>query len=134
MDRRPIYQARGRCKQQDPAKQLLPQGMRVPSGGHGSHSETAAILLVIDLVHIPLHQAVELLHGIFDKWQRARQDWIASSALVRSSALGWVVLLISWVISAVLNFSDSFSAPHAQCCWAVLTSTLWLAAATQSFM
>ncbi|VXA88092.1 hypothetical protein AERO8C_50559 [Aeromonas veronii] len=74
MDRRPIYQARGRCKQQDPAKQCRPQGMRGPSGWHGSHSEATAILLVIDLVHVPLHQAVELLHGIFDKWQRARQD------------------------------------------------------------
>ncbi len=48
--------------------------MPVPSGWHGSHSEAAAILLVIDLVHIPLHQAVELLHGIFDKRQRAWQD------------------------------------------------------------
>ncbi len=38
------------------------------------YSEAAAILLVIDLVHIPLHQAVELLHGIFDKRQRAWQD------------------------------------------------------------
>lgn len=48
--------------------------MRVLSGWHGSHSEATAILLVIDLVHVPLHQAVELLHGILDKRQGARQD------------------------------------------------------------
>jgi hypothetical protein len=37
-------------------------------------SETAAILPVVYLVHIPLHQAVELHHGIFDQRQRAGQD------------------------------------------------------------
>ena len=69
--------------------------MPVPSGWHGSHSETAAILLVVDLVHIPLHQAVELLHGIFDKWQRARQDPLEVTAqdLLDSVRFGFDVMV-----------------------------------------
>ncbi|MGY2437787.1 hypothetical protein ACW4FQ_32125, partial [Escherichia coli] len=74
MDRRPIYQAQRRCKPPNPVKQWHPLAMGLALEQLTLHSEAATILLVIDLVHVPLHQAVELAHGILDQGQRARQD------------------------------------------------------------
>jgi hypothetical protein len=62
-------------------------------------SETAAILPVVYLVHVPLHQAVELHHGIFDQRQRAGQDpqEVATKGLldpVRFEGLAWLMMVL----------------------------------------
>ena len=62
-------------------------------------SETAAILPVVYLVHIPLHQAVELHHGDLRPASEGGQDpqEVATKGLldpVRFEGLAWLMMVL----------------------------------------